>query len=658
MRRVAGRIALALAFLVLATLLLPAGVRAHAFLVSSSPAAGERLRASPPALRLQFTEALAAVGSDHLALDTATHRPVTIGAIRLRAGGTELVAALPRLPGGIYVVNWTVVSADDGHPSAGQFAFAVGSGGRLPGVTSATTTPTDWWDAIAEWILLLNLAIGGGGLVSVSIIWQPLRRMHGFDVPHLPMHTPLAIGSVASAIIFLRFLGTLHPSGADPGLVGQALVTRAGSFSLAACALLLFASVASFVPPWRYAALFALLLATLATALRTHPAATASWWGAPAIAIHLTLAVLWSGALFQLVLVFWRQREEILREAMLAAVRRYAKVALWTVIVVLLSGLAAALSEVQSVGELATTGYGLVLLVKGLLVVVALQPALLARVGALRRPLPAALGVLRGLTRAEAIVLVAVLAASALLSNVAPPFAAPQGPASAAGSLLGPPPPAGPALTLAGKAGWLEVYVTASAGQLTVRVVTPDDEATQAVALHLAVEEPRARGSIELFPSPCGSGCFTMRFRWPLGPTRLQLRVGTKDWSGGQISFVVPWPPLPSNVRLLKEVIARMQAQPTFLLTERTSSTPTKSFAHTFQTPGRHFVSSEPYTGRVSAVRPLPPADGLRQLVLYLPGSGIWVHLWIDSRDRIRREIIVDPGHLIVRRFSYPGGEG
>jgi len=58
----------------------------------------------------------------------------------------------------------------------------------------------------------------------------------------------------------------------------------------------------------------------------------------------------------------------------------------------------------------------------------------------------------------------------------------------------------------------------------------------------------------------------------------------------------------------------------------------------------------------VSEVRHLPSSDGLTQLVLYLPGSSIWAHLWIDAQGRLQREVLVPPSYLIQHTFSYPAG--
>jgi hypothetical protein len=45
----------------------------------------------------------------------------------------------------------------------------------------------------------------------------------------------------------------------------------------------------------------------------------------------------------------------------------------------------------------------------------------------------------------------------------------------------------------------------------------------------------------------------------------------------------------------------------------------------------------------------------LDQLVLYLPGSFMWYRLWVDSQNRLTRELIVNPGLRIERTFSYEG---
>jgi len=647
----------AVACMTLAALLLPGVVAAHAFLVQSSPQAGQYLRASPRRLVLQFTESVASGGSGHLDVTSATRQPVSVGDLTLSHGDTILAAALPRLANGVYIVHWQVVSADDGHPSAGEFAFAVGTGVSLPALSGSSTPPPDWPDAIASWLFLLGLAIGAGGLASEVFIWRRLPETQNGKVPAAPIAGGLLMALVGVGGLFVLFARSLNGGSTvaalNPGTWHAALQTRAGLLPLAVFAFVLYALIVSPVTRMRGPALLALIFAAVLAALRTHPATTRTWWGTTAVVIHLALAVLWTGVLTSLVLLLWRQRAKLSRDAMLEAVQRYARLALWSVLLVLLTGLGAALAEFNNVGQVVTTTYGRVLLVKIGLVALALLLALLARLRGLGKDTTTAFPLLRRFTRPEAITAVAVLGAAALLGNVPPPYIAPR-PSAAASALLGAPPPAGQALHLAGQAGWLEVYLTASAGQLTLRILSPGDESPDDFRLHLWAQRPKATSSIDLFPRSCGPGCYSMRVKWPLGTTYLHMQVGTKRWSGGALTFAVSWPPLPLNPQLLTRVIATMRVQPIVALSERVTSGPGASSQHAFRLPGRSFTASEPYTARVTDVRSLPTSHGLTQLVLYLPGSNIWGHLWIDARHRLHREVIVTPGHLIERTFSYP----
>lgn len=156
----------------------PAPVSAHTFLVQSSPQAGERLDASPRLLDLQFTEAVAAPSSDQVTIKGTDGQTVRLGRLLRSVDGTALSVALPHLSAGGYIISWQVVSADDGHLSAGDFAFAVGAGAALPTLAGGASASTDWPQVIAGWLLVLGLATGLGGLASEVFIWTPLLRGH------------------------------------------------------------------------------------------------------------------------------------------------------------------------------------------------------------------------------------------------------------------------------------------------------------------------------------------------------------------------------------------------------------------------------------------------------------------------------------------------
>jgi len=641
----------------------PGRASAHAFLADSSPAAGERLETSPRTLTLQFTEAVAPAASDRVTVRTAAGQPVRLGPLMRLADGATLTAALPPLAHGVYVVTWQDVSADDGHPSTGEFAFAVGSDAALPALTSSTSAATAWPEAIADWLFLLGVAVGAGGLASEIVIRGPLVRAQTWTVPRAPVRGALLAAAVGAVGVFILMAGTLEGGGAlaglDPHAWRDALQVQAGVFALAALILLLYALVALSLSLGRarVGALAATAAATVASALHSHPAATHTWWATVAIMLHVALALLWVGLLAHLVLVFWRGRARLPGEALRTAVHRYARLALGSVLLILLTGVGAALAEFHTVDEVIGAPYGRVLLVKTALVALALLLALGSRLRGLRRTPATSLSLVRRLTRVEVLALTAVLGAAALLSSVAPPSGVPTTRAADTVALLGVPIPAGPTLYLAGQAGWLEVYLAASAGQLTLEVRAPDDTPAQGVHLSLTATAPTGRDDetlVDLFPRSCGPGCYSMRTTWQHGTTALRLRVGARGWAGGALTFAVPWPPAPRDPGLLARAMAAMRRARDLVLRERVTSGPHASTQSVSHSMGRLLLSSEPYGARVSDVRDLPRGGGPLQLAIYLPGSHIWVHLWLDARRRYQRETIVAPGFLIERTFSYP----
>lgn len=105
-------------------LALPGIASAHAFLVRTTPRPGERLGTSPPAVVLDFSEPIVS-GSARITVRTSDGVAVALGPPGERRGGAQVWAPLPPLDDAIYRVGWQVL-ADDGHASAGEFAFAVG----------------------------------------------------------------------------------------------------------------------------------------------------------------------------------------------------------------------------------------------------------------------------------------------------------------------------------------------------------------------------------------------------------------------------------------------------------------------------------------------------------------------------------------------------
>ncbi|MGH2601804.1 MAG: copper resistance CopC family protein, partial [Dehalococcoidia bacterium] len=295
--------------------------------------------------------------------------------------------------------------------------------------------------------------------------------------------------------------------------------------------------------------------------------------------------------------------------------------------------------------------YGRVLLLKLLLVAAALALALASRLRALSRP--RRLVLLRRLTRSEGAVLVGVVAVTAVLVNAAPPRDA-----AADAELLGPAPLTDPVVRMADLAGQLAVFVAAAEGELQVRIIAPDSEPAGSTRVRLEGRGPSGE-SLDLYPRSCGRGCFSMGFAWQDGITHLTAALSGGTWSGGTVQFGVPWPPGPEDPELLDRVIRTMRAQPEVVMTEQVSSGPDATApAREFRLSGEQFVQTEVYAaGGATDIRRLPEEDGLTVLSLYIPGSFMWYQFWIDADERLRRQLIINPGHRIERRFAYGAGD-
>ncbi|MGH2573298.1 MAG: copper resistance CopC/CopD family protein [Actinomycetota bacterium] len=632
---------------IVAVLLSPGVATAHAFLVRATPAPGERLASPPSSIKLQFSEPVA--GGERVDVRTVAGDEVPMGLLQRLQGGLVVEAPLPEVEDGIYVVSWQVVAVD-GATTLGEFAFAVGSGGEIPTGQAAGVGPIAWAEAASRWLFLAGLLIAFGGLVSEWLIWSPVTRRYGIDVPRVPAKSLLAAALVGALAHFLLLAGrTAGTAGQDLPRWADLLTGRPGLLAgtqviLAAYALWLVLIPVPWARPW---ALLPLALAVGAAAVQGHAGTTSTWWAGPSNVIHLVAVGLWVGALAHLVLAAWRLRSRSHGAALSEGARRYAALALGLVALVLGSGAVVGLAQFTTPAEVLSTSYGRVLLIKFQLVAATLGLALTARRRALpSNPAPRP-GLLRRLTSIEGATLLATLAAAAVLANAPAPRSA-----TATTFLLGPPPLRGPVVRLAGPAGFLAVFVEAAPHRLQVRVVATSGDLARGLRIGIEGQTPDGR-EVGVTPRDCGPGCVTTRFQWQQGTTMLAVSVHSTDQGSGTQQFSVPWPPLPEDPALLDRVIETMRAQPLVEFTERVSSGPAMTEGR-ISISGERFIDIEPYkAGGATDIRRLPGSTGARRLTFYLPGSSIWFLLEIDENYRILQETIVNPGHLIERTFDY-----
>ncbi|MFN8373435.1 MAG: copper resistance protein CopC [Anaerolineae bacterium] len=173
------RLIVCLLLILLLNTALPAS--AHANLARSEPAANTVLAEAPAEIRLWFTEPLEPNFS-RIRLQDAGGAPVDTAASQIdTTDSTQMFLSLDDLPDGLYTVVWQVVSAADGHPTNGNFAFAVGdaAAGAAAIAQSGETIPVD--SALIRGFHLFSLALIVGSIGFWLFVWQPTVNLPDAD---------------------------------------------------------------------------------------------------------------------------------------------------------------------------------------------------------------------------------------------------------------------------------------------------------------------------------------------------------------------------------------------------------------------------------------------------------------------------------------------
>ncbi len=643
------RLGVAMALSVIAVFVGPMpAASAHATLLFTTPAADGAVPTSPEVLQLVFDQPVVPSGSSLKISDTGG-RAWPVEPVESGANGQSVTARVhARLPVGQYLVQWQV-TARDGDAMLGEYRFAVGSSSGLA-LASGTTGGVSTTLALFRWILFAGLALALGGLVGHRLT---SRRPSELRTPRPWMGLGVLLGVVASVGLALLFIGG---GSIMEGLTGSSIDTLWSSTPgrLAALEVVAFLVAAALLFAKRKGlAGVVLLVVPMAEGVRAHPQAAEAGLGAVVTAVHLTAAAIWAGALFYVVRVglTWRKQ----KQSATGLVASYARLTLWLFIIVVVTGSAAGLLLIPF-GDLSSTllhtAYGRWLLVKLVVVVVVAALALWARAHLRRR------AVQRQPSRAaavEVVALVIVLGISSLLTALAPPVRTDL-------ELPFPPPPVGPVVAVGNRAGFIGVGVTASAGQLLVRLTTPDtdggvalrDEQTYDLAGNISSRDNERTARLEF--RGCGQGCFVAPFDWRPGTTTVTLRAEASSFPGGTTAVNVAWPPEPAPDRL-KQVVQAMRKVRRFTLHEQVTSDTTQGLGieHALALTGTEFLASEPYgSGIASSVTLVNKTAAETTLALVYPGEGTYVLLTVGRDGRIIRERLAAANHLVSRSFAYP----
>jgi copper transport protein len=465
---------LVLALVAAAALTLPAAAWAHAALLKTFPAASAEVDTAPAQLRLVYDEVIEPRFAVISVTDAAGHQQVDGAVHRSPANPYELDAPLKRSAEGWYLVFWRVISAD-GHPVRGAFTYRIGPNPGpppqfvIPSLSETAVTP----GLIAlRWLTFLSLMSAIGLFVLRTVTARPIGGVRALTVAWA---AALTVALVVTPIYVLLATAqfALRSFWSFGALVPLMDVSSFGRGYLRLELLLALFALAGAAAIWvdrpgrrSVAALFALWGALLAAGAAIivpgaagHAAQTSPRWAALLLDwSHLAAGSIWLGGLIGLLLLARRGR------SFMVALKRFSNSAFVSVMVLLGSGIGAAVLHLPTLASLWQTGYGKAIVVKASFLLAAM---LIASVNLVRTR--RSLALLWQLVAGEVLLVTSAVVAAAVLSSLPPPpkaLASLGAPAATAGP--------GPVTETVERNGYqLQVHVTPN------KVAVPDEFAVR-----------------------------------------------------------------------------------------------------------------------------------------------------------------------------------
>ncbi len=434
MSRSTRQLVAALAILVGVLALGTTAASAHATLESSSPADGQSVLTSPSEIRITFSEAVTTISGGLSVLD-ADGKTIDTGNSEIVDGRTLVAPISESLSDGTYVATYRVLSAD-GHPVSGSLLFGVGEG-ALDRSALPSSNGDRLWEiigGISRFIIYLAALVAAGVAFFLAFIHDRAEDRWRI-VPFVRIGSILALFSAIGIVMSQAALLTGKGAGAvtDSTVLRDVLNQNLG-WSLALLMIGLAAVHLSTDIPKKVVsqslALSGGLAITVSFAVWGHATELSpTAISLAANAIHATAAALWLGGLVGLVMVLSLRAPETVRSTA-GIIGRFSLVAFWSVIALTIAGLTLTITGSDaSLNSILTTTWGQLILAKiGLTLIVVLIAAWNRRklVPSLITPtedtseLAVRWATLLRTIRAEAVLLVAVIALTAIVVNVPP----------------------------------------------------------------------------------------------------------------------------------------------------------------------------------------------------------------------------------------------
>lgn len=324
---------------------------------------------------VSFDEPITILNSDALIVDDDSGRRVDRRDAHVDPqDATRLVVDMPQqLTPGFYAVHWRVISADT-HVVHGEYQIGVGL--QLNAIKrsheSSTFDPGSALASAIRWLSLLGALVAAGALALDRLV---LRKLSPRSSQAEAVARRMALAGVVLVLVAALpalYVQSAAVSGHLDSAVGPTLRSRWGlawTIRVAGTAALLLAVAFA----WRRAAIFGIIAVGLifasfsasghAIALRASAQSAAFWMDFA----HMIAAAIWIGGVLVLTPIVFAQRT--LAVPLFA---RFTPLAMGAVVILLVSGVYAAVVHIPSFADLVQTNYGRILLVKSALVAVLL----------------------------------------------------------------------------------------------------------------------------------------------------------------------------------------------------------------------------------------------------------------------------------------------
>lgn len=471
----------------------PAG--AHAELVSATPAPGTGLPQAPGAVVLRFNEPLNMRLSEIRVLDSDGQDVAEGPSVAVVGDPQAMRRKLGLLATDRYTVEWTTTSTVDGHTLHGSYSFGIGT--AAAGNESVSAGPVDsegWLGLVGRFVALTGLVLWAGSAFLVRVAGR--AKVPELRLRRVTRTAPLfALLGTALSLTSTAIVATGSPAAVGDLVFGG----RSGVWRLA---LMVAAALGAILGPRRIVAQRALvLLALVAEAASGHAASSSAPFAATlSFAVHLGAVGVWVFAIVASVLSPERLR---------TALRMFTPYAVGAAVVVALTGLVNATIELGHFGDLFSTAYGRVVVLK---VAAFILMAALGLAHYLLRLAPKIeAGKLTVAVRSEAVAAALALALATTLVSFPNPPGEGEAAEDAGGSMSLARVASGDALSIADASGPFIVGLTLlppAPGDVFIRVdvvgVEPGDGLRDARIAARGGKE----STLEIPLRPCGFGCF------------------------------------------------------------------------------------------------------------------------------------------------------